>query len=104
VSAENTSGLVHWLGLAADVTSAFLGMAGTCLMSRRYAQKFWVAFLLALVFPLQWLRGKSQLAVRVRERMAQINSDIPPSARDMAAGLTMIFWAFFLQLLARLIP
>lgn len=91
-----------YLRSAAGVVSAVLGIGGTCLMTRRYARGFWLALLFALVWPLLCLLGRGRQPQRFFEALGKINADVPPSARDMALGLNLLFWAFFLQLVLSL--
>ena len=87
-------------GIVLEFVSAVFGILGTCLMSRRYAPQLLRSMLYAAVWPFlvavgQGKRWRSFLAAK-----ASVNWDVPDSAEDMALGLNLLFWAFFLQLLA----
>jgi hypothetical protein len=95
-------GLSAHLRPMAEVLSAFLGIGGTCLMTRRYAQSFWTALLFALILPIKALAGRWGHAQQFFEKLGKVNWDVPASPHDMALGMNLLFWAFFLQLLVSL--
>ncbi len=95
-----------WLdvtGFVLNFASAVLGILGTCLMSRRYAPQILRGMLYAGSWPFLCLVGQGRRARRFFEVRARINWDVPESAADMALGLNLLFWAFFLQLVALLV-
>jgi hypothetical protein len=95
--------LVAWpptLDFVLNFGSAVLGIIGTCLMSRRYAPQLLRSMLYAGAWPFLYLLGQGQRARKFFEVRARINWDLPESAVDMALGLNLLFWAFFLQLVA----
>ena len=91
------------IGFIVDFASAVLGILGTCLMSRRYAPQLLRSMLYAGAWPFLCLVGQARRARRFFEARATINWDVPESAADMALGLNLLFWAFFLQLVALLV-
>jgi len=88
------------VGFATDCASAVAGMFGTWLMSRRYAPRFWRGLLFAVFSPFLFLRGKGPRVRKFYETSVRVNDNVPESPADMALGLNLLFWAFFLQLLA----
>ncbi len=102
----STAPTKEWIGTLEFIlsfASAVAGMLGTCLMSRRYAPRFLRSMLDAVLWPILYLVGRGE---RVREFLtarARINWDVPESAADMALGMTLLFWAFLLQLVALLL-
>ncbi len=91
------------LSFILSFASAVLGMVGTCLMSRRYAPKFFHSMLDAAISPFLFLVGRGERVRKFFTARAKINWDVPESAADMALGMTLLFWAFFLQLVALLV-
>jgi hypothetical protein len=94
--------LWSWDGLKflADLGSVIFGVLGTWLMSRRYARKFWPNLLFTLLFPLLFLVGQGRHVRNFVKVTINTNRDIEDSVIDMTIGLNMLFWAFFLQLIA----
>lgn len=90
-------------GYLCEIVSAVLGIAGTYLMSRRYAPNFLRSLLYAAFWPFLCLIGKGQRARKFFTARAEINKDNPESAGDMALGLNLLFLAFLLQLAALVI-
>jgi hypothetical protein len=86
-----------------DVASALFGLLGTWLMSRRYARQFGRSVLFALISPLLLLLGQGARVRRFMAAKINANCDLPDSVTDMALGLNLLFWAFFLQLLAAIV-
>ena len=85
-------------GFAADLASAILGMVGTWLMARRYAPHFLRAILWALLAVFMYRKAREFFVTS-----AAINKNVPDSAADMVLGINLLFWAFFLQLVAKLL-
>ncbi len=90
------------LGFTLSFASAVLGMLGTCLMSRRYAPRFLRSMLDAVMWPILYLVGRGERVRGFLTARARINWDVSESAADMALGMTLLFWAFLLQLVALL--
>ncbi len=67
-------------------------------MSRRYAEEFWQSVLYAFITPVLFLFGQGERVRAVMTEKIQGNRDVPDSPADMALGLYLLFWAFFLQL------
>jgi hypothetical protein len=94
--------LPTWVTLkfAIECASAVLGMTGTWLLSRRYADPFWQSVLYAIKWavlaPTPW--GKNTR--KTIQDLVNMNRDVPDSIIDMVLGLNLIFWAFLLQLAA----
>lgn len=88
---------------ALELISALLGIVGAALMSRRFAPHFFRSMLYAAAWPLLCLFGEGRRARAFFEAKAKINWNVPESAADMALGLNLLFWVFFLQLLALLL-
>ena len=86
-----------------NVASALFGLLGTWLMSRRYAKQLGRSLLLALISPLLFLFGQGARVRSFVKEKINANRDLPESVTDMALGLTLLFWAFFLQLIAFLL-
>ena len=86
-----------------NVAGAVFGLLGTWLMSRRYAKQFARSLVLALVSPVFFLIGKGAHLRRFWHEKISANRDLPDSSTDMALGLTLLFWAFFLQLISFLL-
>ncbi len=87
-----------WAKLALGVASGGLGLAGTWLMSRRYAKRFFRGVFYAVIAPILWAVHLGQGLRSVLEEDAKDNSDLPDSPTDMTLGLILLFWSFFLQL------
>ena len=83
-----------------NVAGAVFGLLGTWLMSRRYAKQFGRSLLFALISPLLLLFGRKARVRSFVEGKINANRDLPESIVDMSLGLTLLFWAFFLQLVA----
>lgn len=81
-----------------NIASAIFGLLGTWLMARRYAQQFLREVAFALFSPLLFLIGRGNRARAFVKATASSNLDLPDSVTDMALGLILLFWAFFLQL------
>lgn len=86
-----------------NVASAVFGLIGTWLMSRRYAKQLGRSLLFALISPLLFLFGQGARVRRFVQGKVNASRDLPESVTDMALGLTLLFWAFFLQLVAFLL-
>lgn len=91
-----------WDGLksTANVASVVFGILGTWLMSRRYAREFWRNLLFAFLFPLLFLFGQGARVRDFVKTTINTNRDVDDSVIDMTIGLNLLFWAFFLQLIA----
>jgi len=83
-----------------EVASAVFGLLGTWLMSRRYAKEFGRSLAYALITPILFLIGRGDRARSFMKEKIKGNRDLPDSAGEMALGLNLLFWAFFLQLVA----
>lgn len=84
------------LGMA----SAVVGMLGTWLMSRRYAREFLRAVFYAVIWPFLFVFGLGGGIRDLLKNKVKTNSDIAESTVDMVLGMTLLFWAFFLQIAA----
>jgi hypothetical protein len=89
-----------WVAKGVSILSAIMGILGTYFMSLRYTTKFLSTLLFALLTPFMFLVGKGQQVRDFYGSRAQENSDVLNSGWDMALGLNLLVWAFFLQLLA----
>jgi hypothetical protein len=100
-----TSFLCSWDGLKflANLGSVVFGILGTWLMSRRYARRLWRNLLYAFVFPILYLLGQGAHVRAFVKATIIANRDIEDSVIDMTIGLNLLFWAFFLQLIALII-
>jgi hypothetical protein len=94
-----------WDGLRflANLGSVIFGILGTWLMSRRYARRLWRNLLFAFVFPILYLFGQGDHVRDFVKVTINVNRDIEDSVIDMTIGLNLLFWAFFLQLIALII-
>jgi hypothetical protein len=97
--------LLSWdvLKFLANLGSVIFGVLGTWLMSRRYARRFWANLLYTFLFPLLYLIGQGGHVREFVKETIKTNSDIEDSVVDMTIGLNLLFWAFFLQLIALMI-
>jgi hypothetical protein len=97
--------LCSWDGakFLANLGSVVFGILGTWLMSRRYARRLWRNLLFALVFPVLYLFGQGAYVRDFVKATIIANRDIEDSVIDMTIGLNLLFWAFFLQLIALVI-
>ena|SRR5215469_8170742 len=86
------------------LASATLGMGGTWLMSRRYAEQLWRSLFYAAVSPLLFLFGQGAHVRDFFRAKISANRDLPESISDMVLGLSFLFWAFFLQLILLFLP
>jgi hypothetical protein len=84
----------------ADFGSVIFGILGTWLMSRRYARSLWRNLLFAFIFPILYLVGQGEHVREFVRTTINNNRDIEDSVIDMTIGLNLLFWAFFLQLIA----
>jgi len=91
------------LRLGAYILSAIFGIAGTWLMSRRYARNLLVTIVYALTWPIVVLAGKSKNFRDSYNAEIRANYDVQDQPIDSAFGFNLLFWAFVLQLLALLI-
>lgn len=89
-----------WTIRVLSFTSAVLGILGTGLMARRYVPQIPRSMLYAAAWPLLCLLGQGQRSRAFFKARASVNWDLPESAADMALGLNLLIWAFFLQLVA----
>jgi len=94
--------LWSWDGLKflVNLGSVVFGILGTWLMSRRYARKFWPNLFFTFLFPALYLIGKGGDVRNFVNVSIKSNEDIKDSATDMTIGLYLLFWTFFLQLIA----
>jgi hypothetical protein len=72
-------------------------------MSRRYARRFWRNLLFTFLFPALYLFGQGGYVRDFIKVAINNNRDIEDSVIDMTIGLNLLFWAFFLQLIALII-
>ena len=85
---------------AVNLMAATLGIVGTWLMSRRYAQHFWRNILYTILFPFLFLLGQAKHARNFFTEKIRTNQDLPESLSSMVLGIALLFWAFFFQLIA----
>jgi len=85
---------------AVNLLAALLGIAGTWLMSRRYAQYFWRNVLYTILFPFFYVIGQCKHARNFFTEKIRTNQDLPDSLSSMVLGIAFLFWAFFFQLIA----
>jgi len=84
--------------MAAEVASAFFGLAGTWLMARRYAREPIRALFFAMLWPVIFgLGGRTRVRDFLREKI-RLNEDVPDSPISMVLGLNCLFIAFLIQL------
>jgi len=88
------------LNFVANLGSVVFGILGTWLMSRRYARRFGLTLLFAIFFPILFLIGQGNHFRNSVKATINTNRDVEDSVTDMAIGLYLLFWAFFLQLIA----
>ena len=86
--------------LGINVISAACGLLGTWFMSKRYARQPLLSVLVALTWPVFSMTRWGEHVRQFVTAEANANRDIEDSAADMAAGLSFLFWAFLIQLLA----
>ncbi len=98
--ASSAPSLVTGIKLIVELASVLFGMLGTWRMSRRYAQELWRSLLYAATWPFLSLFGQGKRVERFFEAKASVNRDVPDSVGDMVLGLNLLFWAFFLQMVA----
>ena len=77
-----------------EIASALLGIAGTFLMSRRYMGGLARSVFAAFVAPLVLMFNRSFL-----DNQMNANKDVPVSRVGMVLGLSLLTWAFAIQLL-----
>jgi len=94
---------VATLKFCANILSAALGIAGTWLMSRRYARNLLVSVVYALTWPVVLLFGGSKKFRDSYNAEIRANYDVQDQPIDSAFGFNLLFWAFVLQLVAVLI-
>lgn len=94
--------LGSWAGakFLVNLASAIFGLLGTWLMSRRYANQLIRSLLYSLISPALYLFGKGARVRRFFKAKIDANRDMADSITEMVWGLTLLFWAFFLQLTA----
>jgi len=98
-----TADHVHWLkaaGGCCEYASAIFGILGTALMARRCSPQVVRGLLYAASWPVLLVLGQGRRARAFFVAKASINWDTADSPADMTLGLNLLFWAFFLQLLA----
>lgn len=86
-----------------NFASAFFGLVGAWLMSRRYARQPVMALIIAIFWPLLALFRRGE---RVRNSVTaaiNANRDVEDAVKDMALGLVLLFWAFVFQAIGLLI-
>lgn len=88
------------LKFAVNLVAAMLGIAGTWLMSRRYARYFWRNVLYTILFPFLYILGQGKHARNFFTEKIRTNQDLPDSLSSMVLGIAFLFWAFFFQLIA----
>lgn len=86
--------------LIIEFASVLFGMLGTWFMSRRYAHELWRSLLYAATWPVLFLFGQGKRLQGAFRAKAGLNRDVPDSVADMVLGLNLLFWAFFLQMVA----
>ena len=86
------------LKTAVNIASAIFGLLGTWLMSRRYAPEFVRSIFYSLIAPILIVTGNRERVRAFMKSKTEGNRDLPDSVDEMALGLNLLFWAFFLQL------
>lgn len=92
--------LVATVKLIIEMASGLFGMLGTWFMSRRYAHELWRSLIYAATWPIFFLVGQGKRLQYAFKAKAGLNRDVPDSVADMVLGLNLLFWAFFLQMVA----
>jgi len=97
--------LGSWAGakFLANLASAIFGLLGTWLMSRRYADQLVRSLLYSFVSPVLYLSRRGKRVRSFFKAKIEANKDVADSITEMVWGLTLLFWAFFLQLIALLL-
>ena len=87
------------VSMVLEVASALLGISGTYLMSRRYTRSLVVFLFFTLVTPLMFIIGKGKEVHDYYHSRMLANKNVPIANSRMVVGLSLLAWAFFLQLL-----
>ena len=96
---------IHWAKAAesfCEYASAVFGILGTALMARRCSPQVVRGLVYAASWPILLVLGQGRRAREFFVAKAKINWDNADSPADMTLGLNLLFWAFFLQLVALL--
>jgi hypothetical protein len=92
-----------WLtdaGHVCEYASAIFGIFGTALMSRRFVPQIWRGMLFASMYPFLFLFFQGHRVRNYFISKAKLSEDLKDSLGDMTLGINLLFWGFFLQLIA----
>src|SRR5213594_3917732 len=98
-----TPASISWVIFSLDVISSVLGLLASFLMCRRYTSNLVGGIICILAAPLMWIIGRGNKVSEFYESYAAANYDVPISLANMTLGLSLLFWAFVLQLASKLV-